>query len=124
MAADFEIKAQPVQAWALELRGGDNVQFNGRLMADCMTEALQCADFNGCLEPGAVGLTDGCAETLSRHNQSAGCADAGFGIRVKQILTAQPQAGQPGLPGRPSIPANIPGGGRPGAADVDWLPGE
>lgn len=114
----YEIRAEPIQAWSIELRGGDGVQFNGRLMAECMSEALQCANLNGCLEPGAVGLTDACAETLTSHAGLTGCAESGFGIRVKAAT-----------PGTPPVPTTGPGVPRPGGGatsdtGVDWLPGE
>ena len=69
--AQFDIQAFPMGGWALELKGGREVEFNGELLQSCMTEMVSCALRSGCLAVGQVRLTEQCGETMVRHSAAS-----------------------------------------------------
>ncbi len=83
--ASFAISAseEPVSthAWSIVFAGTKEIQFNGALLASCLRKVIECASVSGCLSD-KPHLTERCAQTFAAHNLEAGCADAGFGIKV------------------------------------------
>jgi hypothetical protein len=75
---ELNINVAPVTFWELQLRGTDNIQFNGQAIQGAYEAMADCADVSGCMEDGQLAVNETCVETYERY-----LAPNGLGMRVR-----------------------------------------
>jgi hypothetical protein len=79
MATDFrvEIDNPSEPRVSIHLFGERFGAVNEKLLRECVTALMNCADENACFERG---LNINCLGTVAAHNKDLGCVDQAFGL--------------------------------------------